>query len=78
MKQDTPTKQPHAAPSNGWSRSGSFLESILAGALIGYLLDLWWGTEPWMVIIGFVLGCYTGFMRIWAMLKEQDAYDRGR
>jgi ATP synthase protein I len=53
-------------------KSGSFLESILAGALLGYLLDWWLGTEPWLVIIGIVLGSYSGFMRIWAMLKEQD------
>lgn len=72
MKQDIPTKQANPAPDNSWSRSGSFVESILAGALVGYLLDLWWGTEPWLVIVGIVLGSYTGFMRIWAMLKEQD------
>ena len=52
--------------------AGSFLNSILAGALLGYLLDWWLGTEPWLVIIGIVLGSYSGFMKIWAMLKEQD------
>lgn len=78
MKQDTPPKQSHAALDHSWSRAGSFFESILAGALVGYLLDLWWGTEPWLVITGVLLGSYTGFMRIWAMLKEQDAYDRER
>lgn len=76
MKQETSPKQPRAALDHGWSRAGSFLESILAGALVGYLLDLWLGTEPWLVITGVVLGSYSGFMRIWAMLKEQDAYDR--
>lgn len=78
MKQDTPPKQSHAALDHSWSRAGSFFESILAGALVGFLLDLWWGTEPWLVITGVLLGSYTGFMRIWAMLKEQDAYDRER
>lgn len=78
MKQKTPAQQPHAALDQSWSRAGSFFESIVAGALIGYLLDLWWSTEPWLVITGVVLGSYTGFMRIWAMLKEQDGVGRER
>jgi len=53
-------------------QAGSFLNSILAGALVGYLLDLWWGTEPWLVVTGIVLGSYSGFMRIWALIKNQD------
>lgn len=78
MNQQTTTKTKQPTFDRGWSRSGSFLESILSGALIGYLLDQWWGTEPWMVITGVVLGSYTGFMRIWALLKEQDELDLGR
>ena len=53
-------------------KAGSFLNSILAGALLGYLLDLWLGTEPWLVITGIVLGSYSGFLRLWALIKEQD------
>jgi F0F1-type ATP synthase assembly protein I len=51
---------------------GSFFSSIIAGTLIGYLLDLWLGTDPWFVVIGVVLGSYSGFLKIWAMLKNQD------
>ena len=76
MKQDTPAKPAHSALDPSWSRAGSFLESILAGALVGYLLDLWLGTEPWLVITGIILGSYSGFMRIWALLKEQDGETR--
>lgn len=72
MKNESPAKQVSSSVSQGWMKSGSFLESILAGALVGYLLDWWLGTEPWLVITGIVLGSYSGFMRIWAMLKEQD------
>jgi len=33
-----------------------FSSNILGGILIGYLLDRWLGTGPWMVITGIVLG----------------------
>jgi F0F1-type ATP synthase assembly protein I len=76
VNQQTPSKQVSAAVSDGWLRGGSFLNSILAGALLGYLLDMWLGTEPWLVVTGIVLGSYSGFLRLWAFLKEQDASDR--
>lgn len=78
MKQESTSNQVHSAVDEGWGKAGSFLNSILAGALLGYLLDMWWGTEPWLVITGIVLGSYTGFLRIWALLKEQDGVERDR
>jgi ATP synthase protein I len=73
VKQDSPTKQVSSAVSDGWIRGGSFLESILAGMLLGYLLDRWLGTEPWLVIAGVIIGSYAGFVRVWAQLKDQDS-----
>ena len=78
MKQESTSNQVHSAVDEGWMKAGSFLNSILAGALLGYLLDLWWGTEPWLVVTGIVLGSYSGFLRIWALIKEQDGVERDR
>ena len=78
MKQESTSNQVHSAVDEGWMKAGSFLNSILAGALLGYLLDLWWGTAPWLVVTGIVLGSYSGFLRIWALIKEQDGVERDR
>ncbi len=72
MKQQTPTTQIAAAVNDGWLVGGSFLNSVLAGALVGFLADRWLGTEPWLVVSGIVLGSYSGFMRLWAFMKAQD------
>ena len=78
MKQESTSHQVHSAVDEGWMKAGSFLNSILAGALLGYLLDMWWGTDPWLVVTGIVLGSYSGFLRIWALIKEQDGVQRDR
>jgi ATP synthase protein I len=78
VKQESTSNQVHSAVDEGWMKAGSFLNSILAGALLGYLLDLWWGTDPWLVVTGIVLGSYSGFLRIWALIKEQDGVERDR
>lgn len=72
MKRDTTTKQVTSAVSEGWVHGGSFLGSILSGALLGYLADMWLGTEPLLVIVGIVLGSYSGFMRLWHYSKKMD------
>lgn len=72
MKHDTNTSQVHSAVNDGWMRGGSFVSSILAGTLLGYLLDMWLGTEPWLVISGIVLGSYAGFVKMWDYMKKLD------
>lgn len=72
MKHDSTHKQVASALDEGWVQGGSFLSSILAGALLGYLLDLWLGTDPWLVVAGIVLGSYAGFARTWQYLKRMD------
>ncbi len=72
VKHDTNTSQVHSAVNDGWMRGGSFVSSIIAGTLLGYLLDMWLGTEPWLVIIGIVLGSYAGFVKMWDYMKKLD------
>jgi ATP synthase protein I len=77
VKHDTTTNQAHSAVS-GWMHGGSFLSSILAGTLLGYLLDMWLGTDPWLVVIGIILGSYSGFMKMWHYAKQTDDETRER
>lgn len=69
--------QPHdphrdvtAAFSEGWLAGGGFLGSVLSGALVGWLVDRWLGTDPWFVVSGIVLGSYSGFLRVWHFSKR--------
>ena len=55
----------------GWIATGSFLGSILSGTLLGYLGDRWLDTRPWLIITGFLLGSYSGFLRLWHYSKNQ-------
>ncbi len=78
MKRDTTTSQIADAVNEGWIEGGSFLGSILAGTLLGYLADQWLGTEPWLIVVGILVGAYSGFMRIWHYSKriEEDPRER--
>ena len=38
--------------------------SIIVGLFIGYMLDKWLGTSPWMTLLFFFLGTASGFISL--------------
>ncbi|HEY6629463.1 MAG TPA: AtpZ/AtpI family protein [Acidimicrobiia bacterium] len=70
MEQETAHQQIGRAIDEGWSQAGSFFGSIISGMLLGLLADNWLGTEPWLVVIGSVVGIYSGFLNMWRYSKK--------
>jgi F0F1-type ATP synthase assembly protein I len=78
MTNRTPPTSAAEEISHGWIHSGSLIGSVLAGWLLGYLFDLWLHTSPWGVVIGILLGSYSGFMRMWHYSKKMEVDPRDR
>jgi F0F1-type ATP synthase assembly protein I len=76
VKSESATRQVAAAIGDGWIQGGSFLGSILSGTLLGFLADMWLGTEPWLVVTGIVVGSYSGFMNVWRQSKRAEEAGR--
>ena len=55
-----------------WSAGADFVSNIVAGLLLGLLLDWWWGTSPWMVVAGILLGVYSGWRKMVQQSKKID------
>jgi ATP synthase protein I len=51
--------------------------SVLIGTLIGYLLDKWLGTRPWILIVGFIFGSAAGFRSLYRFISKEDR-DKGK
>ena len=51
--------------STGMKAGTELVGSVIAGALIGYLLDGWLETKPIFLIIMLLLGVITGFVNVW-------------
>jgi ATP synthase protein I len=50
--------------------------SVAVGAGIGYYLDKWLKTEPWLLIIFLVFGVIAGFRSLYRALKRLQQEDR--
>jgi len=42
----------------------SLFAAVVAGLAIGWLLDRWLGTGPWLLVVGLVLGAAVGFYEL--------------
>ncbi|MBT5049526.1 MAG: AtpZ/AtpI family protein [Rhodospirillaceae bacterium] len=41
------------------------VSALVIGVAIGYFLDLWLGTKPWLMLLFFFLGSAAGFMGVY-------------
>jgi len=46
--------------------------STIVGAFLGYLLDTWLGTRPWIMVVGVFLGTAAGFRTVYRLAKSGD------
>lgn len=53
-----------------------FLSAILVWTLIGFGLDLWLDTTPWLLVVGATLGFALGMYLLWKRYVDQSARDQ--
>ncbi len=46
--------------------------SIALGALIGYYLDIWLGTKPWLFFVFLGFGIAAAFSNLYKLYKRAD------
>jgi F0F1-type ATP synthase assembly protein I len=52
-----------------------FVGTVLAGAVVGWLVDDWFGTEPYWTLGLLILGVVGGFIRLVRALRRMDRLD---
>ena len=51
--------------------------STLIGLAMGYYLDLWLGTTPWLTLIFLLLGIVSGFRNIFILTARESRRQQG-
>jgi ATP synthase protein I len=62
-------------PDKGYKQGSRVLTELIAGpaggALIGWLLDRWFGTTPWLLLVLLILGIVVAFRNIYRISSER-------
>ena len=66
------------AMSIGLNAFSEFAGAVAAGGLIGWQLDEWLGTKPWLLLLLLGLGVAAGFWNILRLAKRQQKSDADR
>ena len=62
---------------SGWALTIELMTAVGVWMGIGWLLDRWLGTWPWLLVagafLGFALGMYLAYIRYEATSREEEA-----
>ena len=49
--------------------------AVVVGTIIGFILDNWFGTKPWFIIIFFIIGVIAGMLNVIRVAKRMQKED---
>ena len=52
--------------------STELVSAVVVGTIIGFILDNWFGTKPWLILIFFFVGVITGIMNVIKSAKRMQ------
>ena len=51
------------------------ISAVLVGTIIGFILDTWFDTKPWLIIFFFFLGSAAGILNVIKVAKKMQQKD---
>ena len=48
------------------------VSAVVVGAIIGFILDSWFDTKPWLIIVFFFLGTAAGILNVIRTAKQMQ------
>ena len=52
--------------------STELVSAVAVGTIIGFILDTWFDTKPWLIIIFFLVGAVAGIMNVVKSAKKMQ------
>ena len=71
-KKINPEKDPTSRSNLGqaFKMSTELVSAVLVGTIIGFILDTWFDTKPWLIIIFFFVGVVEGITNVFRSSKK--------
>tara|TARA_B100001559_G_scaffold286066_1_gene262279 strand:- start:172 stop:450 length:279 start_codon:yes stop_codon:yes gene_type:complete len=52
--------------------STEMVAAVVVGTIIGFILDNWFGTKPWLILIFFFVGVIAGILNVFRSAKRMQ------
>ena len=60
---------------NAFKLGTELVAAVGVGTIIGFILDSWFGTKPWLIIIFFFLGAAAGILNVFRTANRMQKDD---
>ena len=60
---------------NAFKLGTELVAAVGVGTIIGFILDSWFGTKPWLIIIFFFLGAAAGLLNVIKVANQMQKED---
>ena len=57
---------------NAFKMSTELVSAVAVGTIIGFILDNWFGTKPWLILIFFFVGVVAGILNVVRSAKNMQ------
>jgi len=55
--------------------STEMVAAVVVGTIIGFILDTWFGTKPWLILLFFFVGVAAGILNVVRSAKKMQNKD---
>jgi len=63
-------KDPKSYMGIAFKMSAELISAVAVGTIIGFILDNWFGTKPWLILIFFFVGVIAGILNVFRSAKK--------
>ena len=57
-------KDPKSYMGIAFKMSAELISAVAVGTIIGFIIDNWFGTKPWLILIFFFVGVIAGILNV--------------
>ena len=69
---DKSQSEPKSSIGQAFKMSTELVSAVAVGTIIGFILDNWFGTKPWLILIFFFVGVVAGIMNVIKSAKKMQ------
>tara|TARA_B100000941_G_scaffold254961_1_gene203409 strand:+ start:52 stop:327 length:276 start_codon:yes stop_codon:yes gene_type:complete len=71
-KSDSSKNEKNSNFGEAFKLSTELVAAVAVGTIIGFILDQWFGTKPWLILIFFFVGVVAGILNVIRSAKNMQ------
>ena len=71
-KNSSKNRESNSGMGIAFKMSTELVSAVVVGTIIGFILDNWFGTKPWLILIFFFVGVIAGIMNVFKSAKKMQ------